>query len=244
MKTSFGFLAVAGLAAAAGAQLTATNGSELGYSLTPNQNGQFEALNGDLVDTGIAVFGPGGGALLSDFDHVIGTTQSAVSPLGINTQVSSSVSDNGDNTNTLTISWLGLGALGGLTNLIPPGSGVGGDIIDTISFELGSANFGPNGFDDALFDGVIAPDSNGDGTLEADFDLFDSTGGILFSGTFFVTESATGFGGVIFIDAGGADLTGFDIAGGEARVTYAVIPAPGAAALLGLGGLVAVRRRR
>jgi hypothetical protein len=145
------------------------------------------------------------------------------------------------NLRTVTFSWDTDGAIA----MLQAGDLLGGAPVTTLSFETGSANAGPNGLSDPDF---IAfdhdPDAATPGTFLASFDLLNATGGSIFAGNWFVSAGATGISGRTFVTAGGADLATFNIGGGTATVRYFVVPAPSAMALLGLGGLVATRRRR
>ncbi len=81
--------------------------------------------------------------------------------------------------------------------------------------------------------------------LSAAFVAFNSTGGSL--GTFALSvdnSDAAQLAGLAVIGLGGADIAGFDLAGIEMQWTYEIVPAPASAALLGLGGFAAIRRRR
>ncbi|MEQ8850467.1 MAG: hypothetical protein RIB32_01640 [Phycisphaerales bacterium] len=226
MKTAFAIALCAGTVATAAPVFTASNSSP--FALDNTHLGTRDA-NGDTVNTGTALFGTGG-ALSINTSHTIGGSDAVVDGLGSPGTVSSTDVDNGNGTRTLTITWV----LDNFANMIPPGTTVGGTPITTISFEAGSANFAGDDIAPTGYAGLP-----GDGA----FDLLGAGGAVLFSGTWFLTDNGTGFSGATFVSAGGADLSAFGIAGGVATITYNV-PAPAGAAVLGLGGLVAVRRRR
>ncbi|MBX3364604.1 MAG: PEP-CTERM sorting domain-containing protein [Phycisphaeraceae bacterium] len=79
----------------------------------------------------------------------------------------------------------------------------------------------------------------------ASFTVFNTTGAVL--GTFGLTVNAstgTTLGGVGVVGLGGANIAGFNLSGMELQWHYEIIPAPSSVALLGLGGLLAARRRR
>lgn len=58
------------------------------------------------------------------------------------------------------------------------------------------------------------------------------------------TSNASQLSGLAVIGLGGADIAGFDLSGLQIQWTYEIVPAPASAALLGLGGFAAIRRRR
>lgn len=196
--------------------------------------------SGDLADTIVAVFGAGGGAALAGAQaHEIGTSETFANNQF--TDVSSTVTDNGDGTRTVDITWL---TNDGFPLFGPDGFGPGDPITD-ISFELGENNAGTNPVDDPDFISFDHPeDASNPGTFLAEFNLLGADGtSVLFSGNFFVQQQGSGFSGLTFVGAGGADLGTFGIGGASASITYN-IPAPGAVSLAGLAGLAAVRRRR
>lgn len=81
--------------------------------------------------------------------------------------------------------------------------------------------------------------------LSATFVAFSSTGAPL--GAFPMSlDSSDGaqLAGLAVIGIGGGDIAGFDLAGVELQWEYEIVPAPASAALLGLGGFAAARRRR
>lgn len=150
-------------------------------------------------------------------------------------------------TETFTFTWEQADA----SALIPAGANLGGEIITGLSFEMGSANTAGSGTADTLdwtpampFT-VTNPDSDGDGVHEADFTLLDAAGGTIFTGSWFVTPTSNGFSGVTFLNAGGADLSTFNIGGAVATVTIEKVPEPASAimALLGLLSIGWLRRR-
>ncbi len=135
--------------------------------------------------------------------------------------------------------------------LIPTGATVGGEAITALSFEMGSANTAGTGSADTL-DWTPAtpftishPDADGDGVYEADFTLLSTAGTTIFAGTWFVSPTTNGFSGLTFLNAGGADLSTFNIASGVATVTIEKVPEPASAtmALLGLLSIGWLRRR-
>lgn len=227
--------AVLALCAAAG---TACAGATFATTSTPLSVDQ--ALNhgnrdatGDTADTVITLFSNAGGAIsVGPVSHTIGGTDATTDAFGTGVSISSADVDNGNGTRTVTITW----AADAWANLIPTGANIGGDPIIQIGFELGENNAGTNFVDPSLYGGLT--------TTDGTFDLLGSGGSVLFSGTFFTTDQGTGFSGLTFVNAGGADLSTFGIAGARATITYDVVPTPASAALLGLGGLVAARRRR
>lgn len=81
--------------------------------------------------------------------------------------------------------------------------------------------------------------------VDSGFTIFDSDLNSL--GTFALTvngSTANSLAGVAVVGLGGADIGGFDMASIQLFWEIEKVPAPGAMALLGLGGLVATRRRR
>ena len=81
--------------------------------------------------------------------------------------------------------------------------------------------------------------------MSSGFSIFNSVGGSL--GTFALTlngSTASSVAGVGVVGLGGGDIGGFDLARIQLFWTVEIIPAPGTASLIGLGGLVAMRRRR
>ncbi len=233
IKTLAGLAGVAAFAATATAQFTASQFAPRDLDEPTTSRGAA----GDTASTALTVFGPTmSGFLAGPIDHTIGSTETF--PVNTAVDVTSSVVDNGDGTRTLTINWMSNNGAA----LFGPNA-FGTEPITTLGFELGENNAGMNTVDPTMYAGIADPDTEPDGVFEAGFELLDASGGSLFSGNFFVTDTGTGFSGVTFIGAGGADLGNFNIGGGTATITY-FIPAPGAAALFGLGGLAAARRRR
>ena len=95
----------------------------------------------------------------------------------------------------------------------------------------------------------IAIDTNDDMSIDADvsaadFGATDGPGMFAYAGSI-AANSASSDGQVFLTLYDSFDDSGIDhIYGAGSFVTVTYIPAPGAAALLGLGGLVATRRRR
>ena len=191
---------------------------------------------GDTFSNAIAGFGPGGGAFLTTGSPTTATfpgTESMGDSLGgANVSVSSAIAVSGL-TETITLQW----STDDFSNLIPTGTTIGGGIVDTISFEMGEGNAGDN---------PIEWSSPTPFTIDSSvFELLGAGGGVLFTGEFFVTNTGSGFSGVTFIGAGGADLSGFGISGGRATIVVTKVPEPTSFALISLVGFgLAVRRRR
>ncbi|MEL7474270.1 MAG: PEP-CTERM sorting domain-containing protein [Planctomycetota bacterium] len=210
------------------------------FGPAPTGGGSSTVVAGDTVDAAVTGFGTGGGAFLSGpASHTVGAGPTILPSGGPGLIpdhiIDTSVSDAGG-IRTLTIA---IGAGGAA--LAPAGLAVGGAAIDTIFFEIPDLNGGPDLFNDPAKAGPAT------GT----FDLLGTGGASLFSTAAGVTgETPAGdfsVGNGVGIDAG-LDLfdpavTGDILTGGLWVISYE-IPAPATAGLLGLGGLVAIRRRR
>ncbi len=233
MKTAL-VLTVAGLATAASADLITA--SAFGpHAVTAPTYGEAA---GDVTNTVNAIFDAGGGIILNSLAHTVDSSEAMTAgfrPTTMTTTVTTVGS-----TRTITMEWL---TDGGAFMVEPGDSATGAGPVTTLSFEHGSANAAGNGIDDPDF---VAYNHPFDGTsyLGA-FDLLGAGGAVLFSGSYFLQlPSATEMDGRTFISAGGGDLSGFGITGGRSTWSYEIVPAPASAALLGLGGFAAARRRR
>ncbi|TVQ63588.1 MAG: hypothetical protein EA378_01490 [Phycisphaerales bacterium] len=239
MKNVIALCVCAGLASAASASIftTSANGPSL------DRDGNIGLALGSVVDTGNGVFNTAGGALLNQASaHEIGTSGPMVNVLERPNTVTSSVTTV-DDLRTVTMTWRSAPG----TAMIQPGDALGGLAITDLSFEVGTANFSGGGIFDPdfiAFDHDVNPADPT--TFLGAFTLVDANGATIFDGSFFVDFDAvtSEVGGRTFIAAGGADLSGFNIGGGTATFSYFVIPTPASAALFGLGGLAALRRRR
>ncbi len=229
---------IAGLTSTASAGVL--NNSPFGPSLH-NTNNPFATVDGTGVHAGNAVFNDAGGAILNDADlHTLGTSESMSNALERDSTISSTVTTVG-NVRTITLEW----STDGGAAMIQPGDGVGELPITTLSFELGTQNFPNAGVNDPDFLAFNhSEDGDNPGTFLADFDLLDADGDLIFAGNFFVDIASGAIAGRTFISAGGADLADFNIGGGVATMSYTIIPAPGALALLGMAGLAGATRRR
>lgn len=143
---------------------------------------------------------------------------------------------------TINFEWISQNGV----NLIPTGSTIDGGVIDTLSFEMGSSNTPGDGLGWGQPFTFDHPESaTTPGVFEASFDLLDTFGGTIFSGSWFVSAlPGNEFQGRTFISAGGADLAQFGIGGARATVVVNEVPEPTTIALLGLGGMVILRRKR
>lgn len=236
MKSTLLLAAVAGLASVASANVVFTT-SATGPSIANSVFGARAA--GDTVETGNYIFNSAGGTALNEAVHTVGGSDAMTNALSRPSTVSSTVTTVG-NLRTVTFSWDTDGAIA----MLQAGDVLGGSPITTLSFEMGTTNSGTNGLLDPDFVSFDHAPSTTPGTFNAQFTLLDAAGASIFAGNWFVSAGAEGISGRTFVGAGGADLAGFNIGGGTATVRYFVVPAPSAMALLGLGGLVATRRRR
>lgn len=203
---------------------------EVEYSFG-NTNVERNVL-GDTVNWAVTAFDSGGGGFLhapqihtvggSDFSAGDGT----VGGVTISSSVSTVL-----NVRTVSISIL----TDGDTPIMLPGLSFSGvDPLNTIFFEIPDLNGGTDLFDDA--DKISAATGS--------FALLGAGGSTLFAAAAGVVDTGTSFsvGNGVGVGAGG-DLFANVITGGVWEISYTV-PTPASAALLGLGGLVAVRRRR
>jgi len=158
-------------------------------------------------------------------------------------EVTSSVTPLGGNDFRLIVD---IRTLSGLP-FVQGGLSLGGQPINGIILDLGDIFNSPSF--PAPTDAVDFGDSVN--ILAEDVEIFDSIGSV---GAFPLAGAGTpGFGGgitdyadqiLLSIPAGGDLFGSFDINQATFTIDYSVIPAPASAGLLGLGGLVAVRRRR
>jgi len=196
-----------------------------------------EAVTGDTVNVAITAFTPsaGGAILVGPGVHTAGgvnAVNSVAPALIANTTITSTVTTVGT-TRTVSILWIAdLAPFNGA--IAQPGLGVGGQQFTSIFFEMPGNNAGANLWDDAQ---KIGPAT---GT----FNLLDNLGASIFGTAAGITDSGTSFNISNGVNAGGTPIFNFPIGGGTWTVSYEIIPAPGAFALLGLGGLAAARRRR
>ena len=191
-----------------------------------------QLVDGDTVNWAVTAFDSGGGGFLVGSQlHTVGGSDfvaggGPVAGVTITTSVSTVA-----NVRTLSISIL----TDGDTPIMQPGltfSGV--DPLNTIFFELPDLNGGPDLFDDA----------NKIGVATGTFELLSTGGSVIFGAAAGIVDSGTSFSVGNGVGTGaGTDLFANVITGGRWEITYAV-PTPASAALLGLGGLVATRRRR
>lgn len=238
MKKTIAMAAVCGMAAAASAGVfsSANNpgGAEHVFGTSPFNGNPNALLTGDTVNAALTVFSAAGGAFAAGPGvHTVGSTSALAGIPGVTADmvITSSVTTVGT-TRTLTISMI---AANGAA-IAAPGLGIGGALVDSIFFELPDLNGGPDLFDDA--DKV--------GAASGTFNLLDNTGASLFGTAAGIDDFGTSFSVGNGVTTGpGSDLFGFaPIGGGTWTISYEIVPAPGAAALLAMGGLVAARRRR
>ncbi len=110
-----------------------------------------------------------------------------------------------------------------------------GVVFTSWRFDMGGIAAGP---DDIAWDF----DFN---VINAGFTVFDSAGASI--GTFALTvdnSSANALSGLGVVGIGGGDIGGFDLASFQLFWEIEKIPAPGSVTLLGMCGLIAMRRRR
>ncbi|MEO0512512.1 MAG: hypothetical protein AAF108_06395 [Planctomycetota bacterium] len=195
---------------------------------------------GDTVDVGLVGVTISGSAVatLSSGVHNVNSSNvfGSIAP-GVITDhiIESTVITEG--TTRSVVLFYGAAALG--DQLASPNAGVGGESIGTLFWDL------PFLSGDNLFD-----DDEKVGAVSGTFTVLGTNGAGLFStndivnednGTSFDIGAAVGIeGGNILGDLGG----GVFVQGGFFSFSYEIIPAPSSAAIIGLSGLVAVRRRR
>ncbi len=239
--------AVAASVSAAKADLFTANG--VGFPDLGTQPTIVQDAAGDTFDVGVVVAGPSGVALLNPGpnNHTFPAAGESIgdnplyAPGETMTITATETPGPGANQSTFDFEW----TMASGNAMLPAGAQLGGQIIDTITFDMGTANAGG----DAL--AVGSPftfdhtESTTPGTFQASFDLLGAGGSVLFSGSWFVTDvGGDAFSGVTVITAGGSDLSQFGIVGGRAQVVVNLVPEPASLALMAMGGLVMLRRRR
>ncbi|MBX3364605.1 MAG: PEP-CTERM sorting domain-containing protein [Phycisphaeraceae bacterium] len=195
-----------------------------------------ESAIGDSYDAALTIFGTGGAYLDSG-----SATFGSLSTLNGSVIHMNSTETTVGNIRTYTIEWSHV--TGG--TFITAGTTVGGTPVTQMGFEIGENNAGTDFVNDPEYQFPLHVFDSG--RYRAQFQLFNTGGTDLFggAGTFFVLDqgAGNGFSGIVFVSAGGTNLGTFDIARAVATIQVQV-PAPGSLALLGLGGLAAIRRRR
>lgn len=195
-----------------------------------------------LVQDGASAFFLDDGA----FDHVFdgaaefgGVSSTAA---GASFVYNEALFDNGDGTFTAVSQAFHVDdATGGLVDWVPAGVTGPAGPFTAWRFDAG-APAAPNPIDIALGAGESIV------VTEVLSFLTDTAGGSL--GAFDITGGANDFttttslGGIALIGLGGADIAGFGVGSLGLQWTYEIVPAPASAALFGLGGLAAARRRR
>ena len=151
--------------------------------------------------------------------------------------------DVGDNPNLMVVEPIAAAEVIWYSFDLTGGAGANPWSIDTFGSTNTGGAFGNDDTEIGLYDAagnLIATNDDADfggGILTSILD--NSTVGALADGTYFLavgnfnTNYAAGFG-----------ATSTSTAVGESKVTFNFVPAPASAALLGLGGLAAIRRRR
>lgn len=192
-----------------------------------------------LVQDGVSAFFTDDGA---GSVHTFGSSSLGGNNLtnpGTTSVINSVVVDNMNGTYTAAVSISHLDVAGGLGLWVAGGqTGPNGSFVSW-RFDAGS-NAG--GADQINIDLGMGESIN---VLGSGIIAFNSAGASL--GSFAMTldsSSASALSGVGVIGLGGGNIAGFDLSGIELQWTYEVVPTPSSAALLGLGGLLAARRRR
>jgi hypothetical protein len=186
----------------------------------------------------MAVFSTAGGAFFDDASgpagpnlHNFGLTESmGLSVFGNNILISSTqtILPNGNQQIVFSV-FTETGVA-----FVPVGATVGGATINAIQFDIGTPNAPADPVD------FVSPIT----VVSATFSIF-TTAATSF-GPFASTTTTPG-GNSLTVRSGvsaGTDITGFGINRMDVTVEVTKIPAPASLALLGLGGLVATRRRR
>lgn len=236
MKCVLAFGAVVALAGLASAQQF-TSSAVSPYTLNAPVN-PASAI-GDSMDVSLSIFGTGG-AFLDSGSHTFGGSAALTNNVVNIATTEVTVG----NIRTYTIEWTNVA--GGA--FINAATTVGGTPVTQMGFEVGEGNAGTDFIHDSEYQFPLHPFGVPVvGRYAAQFQLFNGAGTDLFGGggSFFVLDQGAGVGisGVVFVNAGGANLGTFDIQRAVATINVQV-PAPASVALLGLGGLAAVRRRR
>lgn len=220
------------------------------------QTGTLRGVGGDTFGAGVTVFNAGGdGAILFDGSATDPLTFATdpdpmmlafAGSMGMNLvtgqegSVFTNATSNAPGTLDISVQWAEFDANGALASMVPAGTTLNGTPVTDIQFEIG----GPSVLMDTIES--VMPGTFFDGVISNNFALFDSTGAVLFSDTIAGAGdiSTGGLQAAVGINAGGADLGDFDIAGGQFDFTLSVVPAPGGAAALSMLGFAAMRRRR
>lgn len=160
-------------------------------------------------------------------------------PQGAGTMVVSELlTELGPNQYLLQVELSALNASGALTPWIPAGVTANGSIFTSWRMDLGTLAAAPDRLTPSQ--PILAVES-------ADMFVFDSAGDLLaaFPMTSDATDPLTGLAGAGIVGLGGDDIAGVDMASFQLAWTYRTVPEPTSFALLSLGmvGLLGRRRR-